>query len=103
MKVELRPNGDCCFICPGCGQYHRIPTRQDNGEGKQHPVWDFNGDVDKPTFSPSLLVRGSHDEGGRFVCHSFIREGRIEFLGDCVHELAGKTVELPDLPPEGVG
>lgn len=28
------------------------------------------------------------------ICHSFVRNGKIEFLSDCTHELAGKTVEL---------
>jgi hypothetical protein len=30
-------------------------------------------------------------------CHSFVRAGMIEFLSDCTHELAGKTVPIPDL------
>src|SRR5436309_254590 len=28
------------------------------------------------------------------VCHSFVRDGLIEFLGDCTHPLAGRTVPL---------
>ena len=31
------------------------------------------------------------------VCHSFITDGRIQFLGDCTHELKGQTVELPEV------
>jgi len=27
-------------------------------------------------------------------CHSFIRDGQIEFCSDSTHELAGKTVRL---------
>lgn len=30
-------------------------------------------------------------------CHSFVRDGKIEFLGDCTHEMAGTTIELPDV------
>lgn len=30
------------------------------------------------------------------VCHSFVRNGKIEYLNDCTHELAGQTVELLD-------
>jgi len=87
-------------------------------EGYQHPVWEFNGDMNKPTVSPSLLVRsvecpdnpemdenGNHVLGtdGRIkgakdtVCHSFVKDGMIQFLSDCTHELAGKTVEMVDL------
>ena len=29
------------------------------------------------------------------VCHSFITDGRIQFLNDCTHALAGHTVPLP--------
>lgn len=30
------------------------------------------------------------------VCHSFVRDGQIQFCMDSTHELAGKTVDLPD-------
>lgn len=62
----------------------------------QQPDWTWNGDVDRPTFAPSVLVRypwGSDQH--QVVCHSFVRDGRIEFLGDCTHALAGQTVDLP--------
>jgi len=75
------------FWCPGCKGYHRIPF--ENG-----PVtWDFNGDVDAPTISPSILTDGHRPERR---CHSFVRSGKIQFLNDCGHELAGQTVELPE-------
>jgi hypothetical protein len=42
---------------------------------------------------------GPDDTGGRkTLCHYFIRDGKIEFCGDCPHELAGQTVPLPDVP-----
>jgi hypothetical protein len=58
-----------------------------------NPQWIFNGDVDKPTFTPSLLVFGSVPEKR---CHSFITDGKILFLDDCFHELKGQTVEIPE-------
>jgi len=30
------------------------------------------------------------------VCHSFVTDGNIQYLGDCTHELAGQTIELPE-------
>jgi hypothetical protein len=72
--------------CPACKEEHQL------NEG-----WSFNGNVEKPTFSPSLLVQGGRgwDESYQdFVCHSFIKDGKIQFLNDCSHELRGKTVEL---------
>jgi hypothetical protein len=35
---------------------------------------------------------------GDYVCHSFVKEGMIEFLSDCTHDMKNKTVELPDYP-----
>jgi hypothetical protein len=66
------------------------------------PRWTYNGDADSPTFSPSIQVttrwsangEGEKDE----VCHSFVTAGRIQFLGDCTHALAGQTVDLPQWP-----
>ena len=88
------------FICPGCGFGHALWIKQPEGMGdKKYPIWSFNGDLNRPTFSPSLLVRGvknaENDPTPRH-CHSYIRDGKIEFQGDCTHELAGKTVELAD-------
>lgn len=79
------------FECPGCEDSHAIPT-----VGPQ--AWGFNGDVDKPTLSPSILVHETkRTDGTTFSprCHSFVRDGRIEFLGDCGHKLAGQTIDLP--------
>lgn len=81
------------FECPGCKDTHRIPTVGD------HP-WGFNGSLERPTFTPSILVRSRFKEDGAmrdFCCHSFVRDGRIEFLGDCTHALAGQTVDLPEV------
>lgn len=98
------------FNCPACHEEHAV--------GKS---WQFNGDYDKPTFQPSVLVTGrrftpsgqaDYDawyasgcpprSEGQFdsaptVCHSWITDGQIEFLADCTHAFAGKKVSLPDL------
>lgn len=73
------------FHCPGCECSHFIYIESPNEWGYH---WQFNGDVDRPTLSPSVQGRG---------CHCFVRDGRIEFLSDCSHALAGQTVELPDI------
>lgn len=85
------------FECPGCGIGHAPYTKNYPGG----PVWSFNGDVEKPTFHPSVLVKWDFSGEGMAtkVCHSFVREGLIEFLGDCTHALAGQTVELPEIEP----
>ena len=80
--------------CPGCGELHAIWSG--NGPG---PTWDFNGNLDSPTFSPSLRVYGGKRKEGvvERCCHSFVRDGKIEFLSDCTHALAGQIVELPEV------
>lgn len=89
-KIRLATDGTAHFECPGCDGMHGIPIK-----GENHPVWGWNGSVDAPTFTPSILVRY---QGGdkNTVCHSFVTDGRIQFLGDCTHALAGKTVDLPE-------
>lgn len=62
------------------------------------PVWEWDGNLEAPTVSPSILVRWTHAETGEHRCHSFLRGGRWEFLGDCTHELVGQTVEMKPLP-----
>lgn len=81
------------FYCPGCGCSHGFSK-----------AWSFNGDFEKPTIKPSILVtwedfvdHDDHTKGTKkYRCHSFITDGKIRFLGDCTHKLAGQTVELPD-------
>ena len=73
---------------PGCKWMHVIPIdprAQANGH-----KWSFDGNMESPTFSRSINLVGQ--------CHYFIRAGMIEYCGDSKHELAGKTVPLPDLP-----
>ena len=81
------------FICPGCelegSGVHILPVNND----VKAPSWDWNGDVEKPTLSPSILTK--HDN---FVCHSFLTDGVFHFLSDSTHALAGKSVPIPDLP-----
>jgi hypothetical protein len=78
------------FQCPGCGGGHWVRARG------PEPCWAVSSvDTDYPTVNPSILVRGSH-KGKPTVCHSFVRDGKIQFLNDCTHELAGQTVEIPD-------
>lgn len=77
--------------CPGCGLYHMYYTTKT----KTHPTWEFNGDLEAPTFHPSMLVTVRGEEPRK--CHFFLRNGNIQFLKDCTHELAGKTVPAGDV------
>jgi len=72
-------------FCPACKQGHVFDSR-----------WIFNGDKEKPTFHGSMLVRIPYQNKPAIVCHSFITEGKIQFLPDCTHSLRGQTVDLID-------
>ena len=86
------------FWCPGCDQAHGIAF----GDGPG-PRWEWNGDVDSPTFRPSIMVNRGHENPAAPVCHSFVTNGQIEFLADCTHEMAGKTVRLREWPGYDAG
>jgi len=79
--------------CPGCKTHHMVSTDKPDEYGHQ---WTFTGTVENPTIRTSLLVNPNR-EPGRPVCHTFITNGMIQFLGDCTHELAGQTVEMEDI------
>jgi len=109
-KLRGVEGGGLMFWCPGCDGPHLIH----HGDGPG-PRWGWNGDAERPTFTPSVLVRSptwtppvtpeNFDEWKRSpweqtkvesVCHSFVTDGRIQFLADSTHALAGQTVELGD-------
>lgn len=83
------------FWCPGCRGSHAVRT-----SGGPGPNWDWDGNVDLPTISPSVLTRMPRPDGDR-VCHSFVRAGCIQFLDDCTHDMKGQTTVLPDWPGSG--
>lgn len=99
------------FHCPGCEEVHGVTVDTPDG-------WGWNGDLERPTFTPSLLLTSGHyidgwtgpdcwctyaekhPEHGAVSfrcrrCHSFVTDGRIQFLSDSTHALAGQTVDLP--------
>lgn len=79
--------------------------------------WTWNGDSDNPTLKPSVLTQSGHfdpsfksedscwckyykahqDEAPVFHCfrcHTWINDGKVQFLDDCSHEFKGQTLEL---------
>ncbi len=82
------------FWCPGCKDHHALPVEAGMPDGSRG--WAFDGNEAEPTFSPSVLVR-SRWIGSERVCHLFVRSGRLQYLGDCTHALAGQGVPMVDL------
>lgn len=106
-------DGRLTWWCPGCDGAHQIATGEGSG-----PRWGWNGNAERPTFTPSVLVQGRGlSPAGQAaadawfaagnpsprpefeimdtVCHSFVVDGQMQFLGDCTHALAGQTVPIP--------
>ena len=77
--------------CPACGVMHGFIIVDHDG----HDHWTWNGDWERPTFSPSMLAnsKGTYPHLPR--CHSFLRDGTWEFLADSTHHLAGQTADDP--------
>ena len=80
------------YMCPACVCIHRIPVSPGKGAW-----WQWNGDVNLPTFRPSIrvVVEGYKDA---YVCHAYVTGGAVRFLSDCTHAMAGQTVPLPEMP-----
>lgn len=115
LKLRSGEGGRLMFRCPGCKEAHQVTVGAGPG-----PRWGWNGDAERPTFTPSILLRSGHyvsthkpgspcwcDYETRLgkpapfactVCHSFVTDGRIQFLSDCTHSLAGQTVDVPEWP-----
>lgn len=105
IKIELTTYaGDpaITYRCP-CGASHTLRV-----SGSHTPRWTWNGDRERPTISPSVNYTEAAcsddcdvcEEGHHlpeFRCHSFVHEGRVQFLADSTHALAGQTVDMKDV------
>lgn len=78
--------------CPGCDDAHAI----------RDGLWEWDGNVDQPTISPSILVTLEFGAPGLTDrrCHSFVRNGQWQFLADCTHALSGQTVPMVPFPQD---
>lgn len=92
MKIKQDENY-YFLICRGCNQEHLIPKI-----GKPGASWTFNGDFEKPTFSPSVMLKWNQGEAQvPQCCHFIITDGNINYCGDCTHALVGQTIPLPEI------
>lgn len=90
--------------CQACLEMHILPSS-----------WSFDGNVEKPTYSPSFRHSGikTVKVDGKWtgewvldpqgnpvpeVCHYILTNGIINYCADCTHELAGKSVPMAELP-----
>ncbi|MBP0484689.1 DUF6527 family protein [Sagittula salina] len=80
-------------VCP-CGHEHHL-----NLDPGKHPCWSWNEDLHRPTVTPSInaAILAADGVTVRRRCHSYIMGGRVQFLADCTHALAGQTLDLPEV------
>lgn len=97
--ILRRAEGRYFHWCPACEEMHPLPDS-----------WQFNGDVNKPTFLPSFaqsfvpekVLAEFFDKGGAPVsrevkCHYFITDGLIQFCQDSWHKRSD-IVAMPVIP-----
>ena len=116
MKVLDLGEGIFMYKCPGCRDTHFIYTKTRNSS---NAIWKFNGDVNSPTFKPSINYTTGYmiprkylkdDEYNYYKeenigsrCHSFVQNGVVNFCGDCTHSMNGKQgVTLPEITKEQI-
>jgi uncharacterized protein DUF6527 len=90
--------------CPACDDLHAVEVSAGG--------WTWDGNLEEPTVNPSIAVSGVQWEadspfhkprhnvapGAAVMCHSYVRAGRWEYLGDCTHDLKDQTVPMVALP-----
>jgi hypothetical protein len=101
--ILRRAHGGFVHWCPACEQLHVLPDS-----------WEFNDDVDRPTFRPSFKHGGKRivvvdgrwtgewhrDASGNPIdgtCHYLITEGTIQFCPDSWHRRSD-IVMMPAIP-----
>jgi hypothetical protein len=88
MPVMNSP-GKYIFFCPACQENHVISTVETECSMGHR----LEGTLAQPTIIPSILSHGDKSVG-KPRCHSFITKGKIKFMRDSGHAMAGKTVTL---------
>lgn len=101
-KLSVMTTDECVtyvFRCPGCSELD-----EENDRFSAHGLhvyytwfkdgrsgWQFNGDIGKPSFTPSLLNTQPPTD---YRCHLFVTDGKIHYCADCSHKLAGQVVDM---------
>ena len=86
MKLIECADGTIIFYCPACEMNHGI-----------NKTWVISKDMENPTITPSILSRTPNYKGiPDYKCHMFVKNGMIEYLSDCSHWMAGKTIKMEE-------
>lgn len=123
-RIELSPkiiskrSGEYSHYCPGCGILHTFNINKHNRNGLHYT---YNEKPEAPTFYPNKLVivkrykvalveveepndnnAISFNDKTPYVletsCNYWLMRGKITYSVHCLHRLAGKTIDLPNIP-----
>lgn len=102
MKKELKETGvlkkkhkdDCVIVkdgrvlipCVACECLHSVNILNTRNED----TWRFNNNLVSPTLTPAIKIQYA----GGHVCSSLVINGKIKYLSESTHNLAGKTRRL---------
>lgn len=79
-KVSILMPGYLAFSCPGCRMSHAIKIGGENGNR-------WNNNFGYPSLRDAFSVDG---------CKGTVTDGVVQYALDCFHDMAGKTVSIPD-------
>ena len=85
--------------CPACQCCHPFDCWPGAGR-PDGPGWTFDGNVELPTFSPSLRIFYARDGNMITTCHFVIERGVIKYCGDYQSEFAGRQVQMEPIPED---
>lgn len=88
-------NNNLFYWCEGCGHCHHVPVDGSRG-------WQFSGTIENPSLSPSVRHFYTDPETSAqiTVCHYWLKNGNIEYCGDCQHKFANTTRQLISIPED---
>lgn len=85
------------YRCPGCESFADSYLTRHHVPYNEVGAWTFNRDLERPTLSPSILSNAGSISHMVPICHHFVQDGRIQYLSDCTHAMAGQTIDLPEI------
>lgn len=60
--------------------------------------WSWNGSLDAPSLRPSVASYGYDNKlCCSFKCHSWITDGKVQFLSDSTHAMVNTSADLLDV------
>ncbi|MFA5670202.1 MAG: DUF6527 family protein [Balneolaceae bacterium] len=83
------------FWCVACDSPHAFYTHDGYTNNKS---WKLIS-TDPVTVQPSIKLTAPYkNETENYCCHLFLLNGKIRYLTDCTHYLAGKEIDMIDFP-----